>query len=122
MGAPSITQTVLAGSQFTGLVDAGLIPVGGLKGRTGSASIIPVVGLSFHDVGSVATWTITKTHPTVSANAVVVLSGTGDLVIESLPLEVVDSLGTAWGLNFTTSGMTGDGYLTYRLGYAEVST
>lgn len=109
-------HTVTAGSQFDatsgkGLVDASADNVG-LRVR--------VHGVYFRTSSS-CTFTLKVQDPTTSANAPTLLTGSGtDAYMGDFFLPQKTD-GNHWAIKFSTSGMTGDGYLTVDYSYERRS-
>ncbi len=119
MTTPNV-QKVNAGSQFDGLAgDPAGSTSGGLfePGPTGGASIeVRVNSLRFHCDGAAATWELRTVDPNDEDNTPLILTGTSnDLTIEGMLLAASlneKDVAIGWPLVFTTTGMTGDGWLS----------
>lgn len=110
---PIFKNKVLAGGQFDGLTDLTGLFDPGTKGHTGAANIqTRINSLRFHADGSIPAWELRAVDPEDAGNVPLILGdNANDLTIEGMVLPTEPD-GDSWAMAFTTTGMTGDGWLT----------
>jgi hypothetical protein len=105
---PSVTQEVPGAAEFTAATDQdGLFAVD--VGH--DANRVRVLSVSFHHDGAAIACSLRAVDPTNSSNFRQLLAqNAADIWFSSVVLPTTE--GQAWRLEFTTSGKTGDGFLT----------
>lgn len=104
---PIIRNKVTAGNQFDGTEGAGLFQLD----RVGPESLqVQINSLMFHTSAS-CDFVLELVDPTDIANSVVYISATGADLVASNWLLPSASPGS-WIMQFSTTGMVGDGWLT----------